>query len=100
MIIPTILLIIKVVANRAGEQGLQDPQRVESTRWESLEETPRLNNNDEADVEDDDNGDGDDEDDDGDDDIYIMMKCLSVCLSVTKNDHFLLGVSCNHLNHP
>ena len=37
--------------------------------------------------------------DDGDD-IYIMMKCLSVCLSVTKNDHFLLGVSCNHLNPP
>ena len=34
-----------------------------------------------------------------DDDIYIMMQCLSV----TKNDHFLLGVSCNHLNphnHP
>ena len=25
---------------------------------------------------------------------------LSVCLSVTKNHHFLLGVSCNHLNHP
>ena len=40
--------------------------------------------------------------DDGEDDdvdIYIMIKCLSVCLSVTKNDHFLLGVSCNHLNH-
>ena len=35
-----------------------------------------------------------------DNDIYIMMKCLSVCLSVTKNDHFLLGVSCNHLNPP
>ena len=29
----------------------------------------------------------DDENDDGD--IYIMVKCLSVCLSVTKNDHFL-----------
>ena len=29
------------------------------------------------------------------DDIYIMMQ---FCLSVTKNDHFLLGVSCNHLN--
>ena len=29
-------------------------------------------------------------------DIYIMMKCLFV----TKNHHFLLGVSCNHLNHP
>ena len=25
---------------------------------------------------------------DDDDDIYIMMKCLSVCLCVTKNDHF------------
>ena len=37
---------------------------------------------------------------DYDHDIYIMMKCLSVCLSVTKNDHFLLGVSCNHLNPP
>ena len=23
-----------------------------------------------------------------DDDINIMMKCLSVCVSVTKNDHF------------
>ena len=34
--------------------------------------------------------------DDDDGDIYIMMKCLSV----TKNHHFLLGVSCNHLNHP
>ena len=37
---------------------------------------------------------GDDVDDDYDDeddggDIYIMVKCLSVCLSVTKNDHFL-----------
>ena len=32
-----------------------------------------------------------------DDDIYIMMH---VCLFVTKNDHFLLGVSCNHLNPP
>ena len=32
-----------------------------------------------------------------DDDIYIMM---SVCLSVTKNHHFLLGVSCDHLNYP
>ena len=31
------------------------------------------------------------------DDIYIMM---SVCLCVTKNHHFLLGVSCNHLNPP
>ena len=59
--------IVKVVANRTGEQGLENPQRVESTRWESLEETPRLNNNDEADVEDDDNGDGDG-DGDGDDD--------------------------------
>ena len=41
----------------------------------------------------------DDIDHDDDVDIYIMMKCLSVCLSVTKNDHFLMGVSCNHLNH-
>ena len=32
-----------------------------------------------------------------DDDIYIMMH---VCLFVTKNDHFLLGVSCDHLNPP
>ena len=30
-------------------------------------------------------------------DIYIMMKCLSVCVVLTKNDHFLLGISCNHL---
>ena len=30
------------------------------------------------------------------DDIYIMVKCLSV----TKNQHFLLGVSCNHMNPP
>ena len=34
---------------------------------------------------------------DDDDDIYIMMH---VCLFVTKNDHFLLGVSCDHLNPP
>ena len=34
---------------------------------------------------------------DGNDDIYIMMH---VCLFVTKNEHFLLGVSCNHLNPP
>ena len=39
-------------------------------------------------------------DDDGDDDICIMTKCLSVCVFVTKNHHFLLGVSCKHLNHP
>ena len=32
-----------------------------------------------------------------DDDIYIMMH---VCLSVTKNEQILLGVSCNHLNPP
>ena len=44
----------------------------------------------------DDDDDDDDEDDDlyrqdqgNDDDKYIMVKCLSVCLSVTKNDHFL-----------
>ena len=30
--------------------------------------------------------------------IYILW--WSVCLSVTKNDLFLLGVSCNHLNPP
>ena len=35
-------------------------------------------------------------DENDDDDIYIMMQCVFV----TKNDHFLLGVSCNHLNHP
>ena len=35
----------------------------------------------------DDDDDVDDDDDDGD--KYIMVKCLSVCLSVTKNDHFL-----------
>ena len=33
---------------------------------------------------------------DGDGDIYIMMQCLSI----TKNHHFLLGVSCNYLNPP
>ena len=32
-----------------------------------------------CDIDDDD----DDDDDDGDDDIYIMMKCLYVCMSVT-----------------
>ena len=31
-----------------------------------------------------------------DDDIYY--DAVSVCLFVTKNEHFLLGVSCNHLN--
>ena len=31
------------------------------------------------------------------DDIYIMMQ---FGLSVTKNHHFLLGVSCNHLKPP
>ena len=30
--------------------------------------------------------------------IYILW--CSVCLCVTKNEHFLLGVSCNHLNPP
>ena len=43
---------------------------------------------------------GDDHCDDGeddDDDIYIMMQCLSVC---HENHHFLLGVSCDHLNYP
>ena len=53
--------------------------------------------------DDDDCDDGNAYDDNNDDDggdIYIMMKCVSVCLSVTKNHHFLLGVSCNHLNHP
>ena len=39
-------------------------------------------------------------DDDDDDDIYIMVKCLFVCMFVTKNHHFFLLVSCNHLNHP
>ena len=29
---------------------------------------------------------------DDDDDIYILMQ---LCLSVTKNHHFLFGVSCN-----
>ena len=33
--------------------------------------------------------------------IYIHYdECLFVCVFVTKNDHFLLGVSCNHLNPP
>ena len=39
----------------------------------------------------------DDDDLNGDDDIYIMM---SVCGCVTKNHHFLLGISCDHLNYP
>ena len=30
--------------------------------------------------------------------IYILW--CSVCVFVTKNEHFLLGVSCNHLNPP
>ena len=49
--------------------------------------------------QDDDVGDGGDDGNDGGDiggDIYIMMKCMCV----TKNHHFLLGVSCNHLNPP
>ena len=32
-----------------------------------------------------------------DDDIYIMMQCVCICVFVTKNHHFLLGGSCNHL---
>jgi len=31
-------------------------------------------------------------------DGYIYYDEVSVCLCVTKNEHFLLGVSCNHLN--
>ena len=34
--------------------------------------------------------------------MMMMMICIlwwSVCLSVTKNDHSLLGISCNHMNH-
>ena len=48
------------------------------------------------DVDDDDDDDDDDDHDDDRVDIYIMMRCLSV----TKNHHFLLGVSCDHLNYP
>ena len=54
-------------------------------------------NDDDEDSDGDDYDDKDDDDVGDDDDIYIMMH---VCLCVTKNDHFLLGVSCNHLNHP
>ena len=64
-------------------------------------------NNDDDIYGDDDDGNSDNDDDNSEDDdncnngdIYIMMKCLSVCLSVTKNHHFLLGVSCDHLNYP
>ena len=47
-----------------------------------------------TDDDDSDDGDGDGDGNDGDgDDIYIMMQCLCV----TKNEHSLLGVSCNHL---
>ena len=46
-------------------------------------------------VDNNDDNDKDDDDDDNDD-IYIMMQCLCV----TKNHHFLLGVSCDHLNYP
>ena len=49
------------------------------------------------------NNDGDDSDDFGaaadDDDIYIMMKCLSVCMSrimITSSLEFPL-TTCNHL---
>ena len=38
--------------------------------------------------------DGDHVDDDGDGDLYIIGR---LCLSVTKNDHFLLGISYNHM---
>ena len=38
----------------------------------------------------------DDDDNDKNSDIFIMMKCVFVCVFVTKNHHFLLGVSCNH----
>ena len=42
-------------------------------------------------------GDDGDDNSDGvkdDDDIHIMMQCLSVCLFVTKNDHFLKRSVC------
>ena len=42
--------------------------------------------------------------DNEDDDIYIMMIYIYImmqfCLFVTKNHHFFLGVSCDHLNYP
>ena len=41
-------------------------------------------------ADDDDNDDDDNDDDDNDDDIYIMMKCVFVCVCVTKNHHFPL----------
>ena len=63
--------------------------------WESwrrwliikVEFPPSTDDDDDGGGEDDE---GDDYDNDAYDDIYIMMKCLFVCLSVTKNDHFLL----------
>ena len=43
-------------------------------------------------------GPADDKDDNLEDhDIYICYDEVSVCLCVTKNIHFLLEVSCNHL---
>ena len=35
-----------------------------------------------------------------DDDIYIMTECLSVCLSVTKNDHFRAERRRREVSHP
>ena len=51
-----------------------------------------------AGVDQDAQGDNDDNQDaEGDnDDIYIKMQCVFV----TKNEHFLLGVSCNRLSPP
>ena len=56
------------------------------------------NRNDDGDCESDD--DAIRKDDDGDDDDDIYYDSVSVYVFVTKNHHFLLGVSCNYLNHP
>ena len=56
--------------------------------------------NDDSNDDDDDGEGGDDDEEGGGDDIYVYYDAVFVCVSVTKNDHFLLGVSCNHLNHP
>ena len=74
-------------------------------RWKSGIETLTFGRDDDDgahDEGDDDYDDDDDDGDDGDDDIYIMMKCLFVCVSqkiITSSWEFPVTTWTTH-NHP